>query len=174
MNKMFEYLTDQPILRWVFGGIGGLYAYIQPTYVYLLVCIFAILLDCFFAWDMARRVTKKYNLPSDLGKFQSKKRGKVFFSTLPKVYGLILLAYFMDQVLIPFQELYLANITAFSFCGWEVYSCLENWSSENMNGFARLLQKIMVNKAERVTGMPISDYLKEIKKEQSSKEENYE
>lgn len=58
MNKMFEYLTDQPILRWVFGGIGGLYAYIQPTYVYLWVCIFAILLDCFFAWDMARRVER--------------------------------------------------------------------------------------------------------------------
>ena len=162
---MLEYLADQSPLRWIVSLIGGLFVYIQPTYVYLYVCIFAILLDCFFAWDLARRVTKKYNLPQDLGKFQSRKSGKLFFSTLPKIYGLILLMYFMDKVLIPFQELYLANFTALAFCAWEAYSCLENWSSENSNSFARFLQKVMVNKAERVTGMPIQEFLDKIKQE---------
>lgn len=166
--KTICYLIDQPLLRWTFSLIGGLLVYIQPTYIYLYVCVFAIFLDCFFAWDLARRVTKKYGLPKDLGKFQSKKSGKVFFSTLPKIYGLILLMYFMDKILIPFQELYLANFTALAFCGWEAYSCLENWSSENNNSFARFLQKMMVNKAERVTGMPISDFLKELKKEKEA------
>lgn len=164
MNKMLEYLADQSPLRWIISLISGLFAYIQPTYVYLYVCFFAILLDCYFAWDLARRVTKKYNLPSDLGKFQSRKSSRLFFSTLPKVYGLILIMYFMDKVLIPFQDLYLANITALVFCAQEVYSCLENWSSENGNSFARLLQKVMVNKAERVTGMPIQEFIDSIKK----------
>lgn len=162
---MFEYLTDQPLTRWLFSGIGGLFAYIQPTHVFLYVCVFAVVIDCFFAWDLTRRVTKKYGLPPDIGKFQSKKSGKVFFSTLPKIYGLILLMYFMDKVLVPFQDLYLANFTAFAFCGWSAWSALENWSSENPNGFAKVLQKIMINKAERATGMPIADYLKNMKEE---------
>lgn len=168
MTKIFEYFTDQSPLRWIVSIVSGLFAYIQPTYVYLYVCFFAILLDCYFAWDLARRVTKKYGLPKDLGKFQSKKSSRLFFSTLPKVYGLILIMYFMDKILIPFQELYLANITALVFCAQEVFSCLENWSSENGSSFARLLQKVMVNKAERVTGMPISDFLKELKKEKET------
>ncbi len=84
MNKMFEYLTDQPILRWVFGGIGGLYAYIQPTYVYLWVCIFAILLDCFFAWDMARRVTKNIISRVTWESFRVKKVVKYFFRLFRK------------------------------------------------------------------------------------------
>ncbi len=47
MNKMFEYLTDQPILRWVFGGIGCMLIF-NPLmftfgYVYLLFFLTAFL-----------------------------------------------------------------------------------------------------------------------------------
>ncbi len=45
------------------------------------------------------------------------------------------------------------------FLFYEVWSCLENWSSENDNKIAKALQRIMVNKIERHLDVPLSDIL---------------
>lgn len=45
------------------------------------------------------------------------------------------------------------------FLFYEVWSCLENWSSENDNKIAKALQRIMVNKIERLLDVPLSDIL---------------
>ena len=45
------------------------------------------------------------------------------------------------------------------FLFYEIWSCLENWSSENKQPIARALQRIMVNKAERHLNVPLSDIL---------------
>jgi hypothetical protein len=45
------------------------------------------------------------------------------------------------------------------FLFYEVWSCLENWSSENDQPIAKALQRVMVNKAERHLNVPLSDIL---------------
>jgi hypothetical protein len=45
------------------------------------------------------------------------------------------------------------------FLFYELWSCLENWSSENDKPIAKAMQRIMVNKAERHLNVPLSDIL---------------
>ena len=56
-----------------------------------------------------------------------------------------------------------ADYTVFAvvavFLFYELWSCLENWSSENDKPIAKALQRIMVNKAERHLNVPLSDIL---------------
>jgi hypothetical protein len=45
------------------------------------------------------------------------------------------------------------------FLFYQVWSILENWSSENDNKIAKALQRIMVNKAERHFNVPLGDIM---------------
>lgn len=62
-------------------------------------------------------------------------------------------------------DLYLANMVAGSFCIYELWSILENESSESSRPWAKVLQKIMINKASRYIE-DIGDTIKEANKKQ--------
>jgi hypothetical protein len=140
--------------------LGGLLAALMNTSVFALICFLAVLMDCWTAWRLSRRVRKNHPGVND-GKFKSRYAEKII-STFLKVYALILLMYLIDtHMLCMFHGLYLANFTAAFFCFIQIWSMLENESSENGVWWAKILQRIMVNKAERHFDIELTDLKKE-------------
>lgn len=134
------------ITRYCFITIGAVTAWLQPAVPFLLVCTFAVLLDCLSAWQLSRRVKKKYR--ANDGKFKSRYARRII-DTLLKIYAVILLTYMLETLVLHDFHLHLPHITAGIFTFVQLWSFLENESSENDRHWARLLQRIMVNKAKR-------------------------
>lgn len=155
---------DNLIIKWIFVIVGGILGSIAPTIPFALICLFASCLDCVTAWRLARRIKRKYPDSKPHVKFESEK----FFSIFTKfliLFGCIILAYLIDVSIFPMIDLYLANMVAGSFCIYELWSILENESSESSKPWAKVLQKIMINKASRYLE-DIGDTIKEVNKKE--------
>lgn len=142
---------------------GAIYAYLHPTFPFILTCTLAIFLDCCTAYRLSKRVKQKYPHAND-GKFKSDP-GKRIFSTILKIYSLVILAYLIDKEIFPFMELHLANIVSGAFCFIQIWSILENESSENGSRWAKMAQKIMISKAERHFNINLDDLKEDGNKE---------
>lgn len=153
--------------RWGFSIIGAFFAFIDPTFPFILICTFAVLGDVYTAWSLSRRVMKRYPGAND-GKFKSCYAGKVF-ETLIKIYLLIVLSYMIETFIFEGLPIRLANITAGAICFWQVWSMLENESSCNDARWATILQGVMVDKAERHFDIDLSK-LKEINRDKEIKD----
>ena len=146
---MNEYLKELLSLigRNIMTLFGAFLAMLEPTIPFILICTLAVLCDCYTAWALSRRVKKKYPGSND-GKFKSNYAGRVFV-TLIKVYALTVLAHLIDLYIFPDLSLRLPNIVAGAVCFWQVWSMLENESSCNDARWARVAQRVMVDKTER-------------------------
>ena len=144
---------------------GALVAMLQPTVPFIIICTIAILFDCYTAWSLSRRVKKKYPGAND-GKFKSRYAGRVFV-TLIKVYALTILAYLVQTFILEGIPIKLANIVAAAVCFWQVWSMLENESSYNDAKWAKIAQRILVDKTERHFDIDLSE-LKENKEDGES------
>lgn len=144
---------------------GALVALLQPTVPFIIICTIAILFDCYTAWSLSRRVKKKYPGAND-GKFKSRYAGRVFV-TLIKVYALTILAYLVQTFILEGIPIKLANIVAAAVCFWQVWSMLENESSCNDAKWAKIAQRILVDKTERHFDIDLSE-LKEDKEDGES------
>jgi hypothetical protein len=128
-------------------SISGIVGFFEPTFPFAGVLFFAIILDCLSAFDLSRRLKKKY--PERVtGKFKSEYALKML-KTFMQMYSVILLVFLIETHIIPMHTLNLTNYTAAICCAIQLWSILENASSENGKMWAKVLQKIMVNKAER-------------------------
>ena len=139
------------VLRWIFVGLGAVFSVLEPTVPFALICLFAAILDCISAWRLARRIKRHHpEIPEDQihDKFESDKFWRLF-PKLAIVYRCIVLCHFIDHYIYPFLDLYLSNAVAGAFCFRELLSIFENESSENPSSWARLAQKVLVNKAAR-------------------------
>lgn len=126
---------------------GSIAAILEPKIPFVLVCTLAVLFDAFTAWSLSRRVKKKFPGRTD-GKFKSEHFGRVVV-TLAKIYALIVLAAFMESVIFEDLPVKLVHIVSGAVCFWQVWSMLENESSCNEAKWARIAQRIMVDKTER-------------------------
>jgi hypothetical protein len=125
-------------------GIVGL---LEETIPFVFVLLFAIAVDCLSAFDLSRRLKKKY--PERVtGKFRSEYALKML-KTFLQMYSVILLVHLVESYVLHMHRLYLTNYMAAICCGIQLWSILENFSSENDKSWAKVLQKFMVNKAER-------------------------
>lgn len=152
MNNLSE------LLRWVFTAIGAVLAIIEPTYPYLVICTFMILADCYTAWSLSKRARKAHpeKVSQDGKKFKSHNFGKVIM-TLLKAYTLIIMAFFMQKYITNGIPIDLAKVAAGAICFWQFWSILENESSCNGSKWAKLLQKIVVDKTSRHFDIDLSD-----------------
>lgn len=141
-----------------FGIAGALFAFLQPTWPFIMICTLAVLGDCYTAWSLSRRVKKQHPKAND-GKFKSRYAGRVF-ETLIKIYLVIILAYLIETYIFEGLPVRLANITAGAMCFWQVWSMLENESSCNNARWAKIIQKVMVDKAERHFDIDLSELKK--------------
>ena len=65
------------------------------------------------------------------------------------MYGVIVVISVVEHLTLPMHDFDIANWACWLCCLIQMWSVLENFSSENSNGWALVLQKIMVNKAKR-------------------------
>ena len=138
----------EAILKYIFALFLGLFAAVEPTLQFAVVLFFAILLDCFSAYDLNRRL-KKQHPDKVAGKFQSRYALKML-KTFLQAYSVIVLLHLIDVIILKnFSYLNLSNGGAAVFCGLQIWSILENISSANGATWAKKLQKIMVDKTQR-------------------------
>ena len=152
---MFEYIKT--FFEGLFGYasrvflflIGALWGLLEPTIPFAGICLLAILIDCFTAWRLGKRV-KAINpkAKADDAKFKSNYARRMFY-TLCVVYACTVLGWLIDTYMYPFVDLYIANFISGGFCLVQLLSILENESSCNDARWAKVLQKVLVNKAAR-------------------------
>lgn len=145
------------LLQYAISIGGGILLAFETTIDYFMPCMLAIILDVITAWMLSRRVHKKSPDKSD-GKFKSEYKYRVML-TLGVVFIVLLLAAYVDLLVRKEPDQLAVRATMCAFLFYEVWSCLENWSSENDAPLARALQRIMVNKAERHFNVKLSDIL---------------
>ena len=151
-------MNTENLRRIFFTAFGAVTTALAPTVPYLILCTVAVLADCLSAWLLSRRVKKAYpaDTNKETGKFNSFHFGKTLW-TLLCVYALLIFAFFLEQYVtsaLPFDAL---KVAAGAVIFWQGWSILENASSCNGAKWARILQKIMVDKTERHLDIDLSD-----------------
>lgn len=137
-------------------------ALLEPTLPFILICSFAIFCDCYTAWRLDKRVKAKFGekAPKSSGKFLSSKAGRVIH-TLIKVYALIILAYFINMYITSGLGVDMTKVAAGAVCFWQLLSIFENESSCNDAIWAKVAQKVLIDKTERHLGIDLSLLKKE-------------
>jgi hypothetical protein len=146
------------ILRWVFTAIGALAAIFEPALPYLLICTLLILADCYTAWSLGRRVRKAHPeaVKAETHKFKSSHFARVI-STMIKSWVLICLAYLMQRHITDGLPVDMTKIAAGAICFWQLWSILENESSCNGAKWAKMAQRILVDKTTRHLNLDSED-----------------
>ena len=148
------------IVRAFFAIVGGIFAWIEPLQEVMYVVFASIVLDVVTAYLLSRRVADKYKGVSH-GKIQSQRLKSLGQTTLA-IFSIILLSYGIDEYCFVLFDLKLPFLVASAFCMIQLVSCLENISSCNDAKWAKLLQKILVDKTARHFDMTASDFIKEV------------
>ena len=147
----------QKLLQYASSLFGGLVMAFETSIDFFIPCLLAVVLDVVSAWFLGRRVHKKYPDRSD-GKFKSEYKRRILYTMLI-VWLCIILANYVDIAVRHSDDGLAVRFAVAVFLFYEIWSCLENWSSENDQPIAKALQRIMVNKAERHLNVPLSDIL---------------
>lgn len=151
-------MNTENLRRIFFTAFGAVATALAPTLPYLILCTVAVLADCLSAWLLSRRVKKAYpaDANKETGKFNSFHFGRTLW-TLLCVYALLVFAFFLEQYItssLPFDAL---KVAAGAVIFWQGWSILENCSSCNGAKWAKILQKIMVDKTERHLDIDLSE-----------------
>ena len=143
--------------RSLFSLLGAVVAVLEPALPYIVICTLAVLYDCYTAWSLSRRVKRAHPERIKDGKFKSHNAGKVIV-TLIKVYALIVLAFLMQQHIIGNAlPIDLTKVAAGAVCFWQLGSIVEKESSCNGAKWAKVAQKILVDKTERHFDIDLSE-----------------
>lgn len=133
---------------------GGVFVMLQDISMLVLVCTIAVIFDCVSAIRLAKRVKKNGD---GKGKIESRK-GLIIIDKLSVIYSLIVFGYLIDTYIATMFNLYLPNIVAGIFCFWNFWSILENESSLKDARWAKIMQRILVDKAERHFDIDLKDF----------------
>lgn len=152
----------------IFTFMGGAMAIIEPTVPYILVCYLFVLADVYTANALSRRAKKRFPKKAS-GKLRSEKFGDVI-GTMIKVSAAIILAYLAQKFVFGELPMALPNIVAACVIFWQTWSMLENESSCNDAKWAKVAQRIMVDKTSRHFDIDLS-FLTEDNHEDNNKEE---
>lgn len=144
------------IMQWVTSILMGLLCVFETAINFFIPCLLAILLDVVSAYFLGRRLHKKFPEHTD-GKFKSEYKFRIIY-TMIIVFIAIILGAYVDILIFHGGDMGVRFVMCV-FLFYEIWSCLENWSSENDAPLAKALQRIMVNKAERHLNVPLSDIL---------------
>lgn len=135
------------INKWLFTTIGGVIASFEPISAFIFVCFLALFGDVYTSIKLGRRISKHYPDKAS-GKIQSRKVGQII-TTIIKLLFMLYLAYQIDILILSNTDLYITKVTSGIFCFSQIWSMLENESSFSNKKWAKLLQKIMIDKTIR-------------------------
>jgi hypothetical protein len=151
---------ESKLAKFIFAIPLGFLAKMLPLLPLILVGLSFIMVDVYTAWRLSVRLKrdgKRAGQKMASGKFKSVNARRVI-DTMIKMMLVILLAHMLEvHVLNMLDVLYLANWVTAVFCIVQALSILENISSEGDSKWARLLQGILINKAERHYDIDLSE-----------------
>ena len=156
MNELIYYIKDK-LYQWLTSIGAGLLVAVETSIDFFVPCLIAVILDVISAYFLGRRVHQKYPDKSD-GKFKSEYKWRIL-ATMIIAWLCIILASYVDINVRHSDDGLAVRFAVAVFLFYELWSCLENWSSENNKPIAKAMQRIMVNKAERHLNVPLSDIL---------------
>ena len=134
------------LFKYLIAVIMAFVSFIEPTFnLYAIVAV--ITLDCLSAYNLNRRIKKKFPNYAT-GKLESQKALKAIY-TIGKVYGVILIIWFIEKNIIKDLSFDVTKYVAAFFCFVQLISVLENESSCKNAWWARLLQKVLMDKTKR-------------------------
>lgn len=148
---------------------GAVVAFLEPAIPFMLICTLAVVCDYVSAWALSHRVSQKHPKLCD-GKFKSSHFGRIVI-TLVKVYALVILAHLIDTYIIVDLTIRLPHIIAGMVCFWQVWSVLENESSCNDAKWAKIAQRIMIDKTQRHFNVDLHELLNDQPKDKPKDEE---
>lgn len=135
---------------------GALLAAAMPVVPYAAVCTLMVLADVATAWRLGRRTAAATGCRR-AARLQSARMGRMF-STLCRVYALLLLARAVQAVIIePDWKFDLVRTVAAAVCLWQALSILENEASCRGARWARIARRWLIDKTERHTGIPLDE-----------------
>lgn len=153
-------MTFSDRLRAVTAISGAAVAsFIAPVLPYGAICTAMVLADFISARMLARRLRRKMKgkSTSDKVKFSSRRFG-VSVMSLAKVYALLLLSHGVDTVIVGATDgLSALRFSAGLVCFWQFWSILENEASANDAQWARLAQRILIDKTSRHLGIDLEE-----------------
>lgn len=156
MNDI-QFIIGQKLIQWLTSIVAGFIVAVGTSIDFFVPCLIAVILDVISAYALGRRVHKKYPDKSD-GKFKSEYKWRIL-ATMIIAWLCIILASYVDVNVRHSDDGLAVRFAVAVFLFYELWSCLENWSSENDKPIAKAMQRIMVNKAERHLNVPLSDIL---------------
>ena len=156
MNDI-QFTIGQKLMQWATSIVAGFIAAVETSIDFFVPCFIAVILDVVSAYALGRRVHKKYPDKSD-GKFKSEYKWRII-ATMIIAWLCIILASYVDVNVRHSDDGLAVRFAVAVFLFYALWSCLENWSSENDKPIAKAMQRIMVNKAERHLNVPLSDIL---------------
>ena len=113
------------ITRWTAALLGLLWCYIEPTVPFVIICAFAVLIDCVTAWRLNRRIRRQYSKEVADGKLKSSHMSRMV-SDLLVVFLCIILAAQVDTILLAhWGGIHLGNYVAAIFCLTQIVSILD-------------------------------------------------
>jgi len=146
----------EKISQYIISILGGLLVAFETSINFFIPCFIIVIVDVWTAWLLGRRVHKKYPDKAD-GKFKSEYKYRIMV-TMIIILLMIIVANYVDIYVIKESDFAVRFVVAVFFF-YQIWSILENWSSENNNKIARALQRIMVNKAERHFNVELKDIM---------------
>lgn len=121
-----------------------------------ILCFALVLIDCFTSWRLACRLKRQ---GKSSGKFRSDKFGKAVVEMAITIPTALLIAHFVQLYIFEGSNVHLPQITAGVICFWQIWSVLENLSSGRPDkAWAKVLQKVMIDKAERHLDIDLSEF----------------
>lgn len=159
MNNTINSLGDAAasVIKTVVSvGAASVAAYVAPVLPYGWLCSAMVMADFVSAMMLARRLRKRDGAQR-VRRFSSR-RFRSTLVTLAKVYALLLLAHGVDVVIIGEDgSVSLLRFAAALVCFWQFWSILENEASANAAPWARIAQRILIDKTSRHLNIDLSE-----------------
>lgn len=120
------------------------------------LCFVLVIIDCITSWRLACRLKAQ---GKSSGKFRSDKFGKAVIEMSIVIPVALLISFFVQLYIFEGSNFHLPQITAGVICFWQIWSILENMSSGGRDAvWAKALQKIMIDKAERHLDINLTEF----------------
>lgn len=167
MEEVFKNVTSK-----VWQGLSSvalaLVASFEATALFFNLALLVIVIDVLSAYMLGRRVHRKYPDRAD-GKFKSEYKFRILFTFI--IFMLAMMAGHIVDIHIIQNGIKAQAFVVWVFIFYECWSIGENWSSENDSLLARVMQKVMVNKADRHFNLGIKEAIEEAKEELQEEQE---
>lgn len=166
LNLLTKMVSEDTFSKMIMGCLGALLGLLLSIWMdiggLIVLSLLLILIDCYTAKRLAKRVMKKYGKDRASAKFSSIKFAKVMKNLAISSTALLATWLIYVLVLVPLHKEWipLHIYTCGAIIIWQVLSMLENESSCNGSKWAILLQKVLVDKTQRHLDIDLSSVIK--------------